>query len=496
MTVPSKFAAVVWQDTEYSPERFADLVARAAGGLARIGVGPGDGVGLVLRNCVEALVADQAVRRIGAYPVAVNWHDSPDEVAFVLRDAGVRVAVAHGDLWPAGVEVPVIGIPMADVDLPAGQVASWAELLAGPPYAGPRGSAETIIYTSGTTGRPKGVRKLPVTGEQRARARAMRDLLYGITDDARVLVVAPLYHAAPLQMAQHTIERGELLVLHERFDAERFLAAVEKYAITHTFLVPTMFGRVLGLPPAVRDAHDVSSLRFVLHAGAPCPPSLKRRMIEEWGPVVHEYYGSTELGPVSFATPADWCAHPGTVGRPLPGVGIAFLDPGSGLPGGTQPAELAVSTTAFGDFTYEGLPERRAELQAGAFVATGDVGYVEDGYLYLSDRVRDLVISGGVNLYPAEIEAVIQELPGVADCAVFGVPDDDLGEVLAALVEPSTMDPVRPDELARHFAARLGRLKHPRVVEFRDSIPREPNGKVRKRLLRAEFATRMGRRDD
>ena len=487
----TRFATVVWQGTEYSPDHVAGLVARAAGGLSRLGFSAGDRVGLLVRNCVEALVADQAARRIGAYPVAVNWHGSADEVSFVLRDAGVRVAVAHGDLWPASVDVPVIGIPNVD-----GQVASWAELLDGPPYEGPRGSAETIIYTSGTTGRPKGVRKLPVTAEQRARSRAMRDLLYGITDDARVLIVAPLYHAAPLQMAQHTIERGELLVLHERFDAERFLAAVEEHAITHTFLVPTMFGRILGLPPEIRDAHDVSSLRFVLHAGAPCPPALKQRMIDEWGPVVHEYYGSTELGPVSFATPADWCTRPGTVGRPLPGVELAFLDPGTGLPGGRQPAELAVSTTAFGDFTYEGLPERRAELQAGDFVATGDVGYVEDGYLYLSDRVRDLVISGGVNLYPAEVEAVIQELPGVADCAVFGIPDDDLGEVLAALVEPSTLDPVRPDELTRHLAARLGRLKHPRVVEFRDSIPREPNGKVRKRLLRAEFAARRGHRDD
>lgn len=483
-------AALTWGDQCYEGPALGELVARVSGGLAGLGVSPGDRVALILRNGLEMVIADRAIRGLGAHPVPVNWHGTSEDISYVVSDSRCRVVIAHHDLWEPQDGVLTVVVGAAGGPGKDERSTTWSELArseSSAPATGPVQLGKSIIYTSGTTGRPKGVRKLPQTDEQRSRAGAMRDRLYGIHAGARVLMTAPLYHAAPLQMVQHTLERGQLVMLESGFDAEAFLRVVSRHGITHTFLVPTMFNRILALPEEVRGKYDVSSLEFVLHAGAPCPPSIKRRMIQLWGPVLYEYYGSTEMGPVSFSTSEEWLRHPGTVGAPLPGVDLAFISPVTGEPGAEQPAEIAVSMSAFGDFTYEGTPERRAELQCGDYVATGDIGFLRDGFLYISDRARDLVISGGVNLYPAEIESVIQELPGVADCAVFGIPDEDLGEVLAVVVQPAAVQPVSREELDRHVEARLGRLKRPRRVDFRERLPREENGKVKKRLLRNEF---------
>ena len=220
-------------------------------------------------------------------------------------------------------------------------------------------------------------------------------------------------------------------------------------------------------------------------------------MIEEWGPILFEYYASTETGPVTFCTSQEWLERPGTVGRPIEGVSLDFIDAATGELGGRPPAEIAVRNDSYPDFSYLNADESRAELQHGDHVATGDVGYTDDdGYLFVSDRVRDMIIAGGVNLYPAEIEAVIQELAGVADCAVFAIADDDLGEAVAAVVQPTTAGAVTVADIRAHVTSRLGKLKHPRVIELRESLPRQENGKIKKRLLRSEFERRLARAAD
>lgn len=492
---PRGFAAIGWRGSTLAGGQVGEFIERAAAGLASLGVRVGDRIGILLRNCPELLVVHQAVRTLGALPVPVNWHAADSEVAFVLDDCGASVVVAHSDFVRMVSDAPrdlvIVDREQGGRGRPRG--VHWNELLAhGRRTETPtNGARESIIYTSGTSGRPKGVRRLPASDAEHAAARLMRERLYGSAPTARLLIAAPLYHAAPLQFAQHVLAAGELVVIEERFDAEGYLRAIEEHQITHAFAVPTMFGRILALDDTTRHAYDVGSLSFVLHAGAPCPPSIKQRIIEEWGTIVHEYYGSTELGPVTFCDADDWLRRPGTVGRPLNGVDLAFYDSETGAPAVSTPAEIAVRNRVLPDFDYEGREAERRALQRDEFVATGDIGYLDDdGFLFVSDRARDLIISGGVNLYPAEIEAAIQELPGVADCAVFAVPDDDLGEVPAAVVQTSSG--LTADDVAEHLAAHMGRLKRPRAIEVCDVLPRQENGKVRKDQLRAAFVAARG----
>ena len=253
-------------------------------------------------------------------------------------------------------------------------------------------------------------------------------------------------------------------------------------------MVPTMFVRLLALPQEVRERYDISSLRWIVHAAAPCPVDVKRAMIEWMGPIVAEYYGGTETGPVTYCTSEEWLAHPGTVGRALPGAVVKILDEdGEELPPG-QSGEVYMWHSAWPDFTYEGDEEKRRSVERDGLVSCGDIGYLdEDGYLYLNDRASDMVISGGVNIYPAEIEACLLSLPGVRDCAVFGIPDEEFGEALAAHVEPHEGAQLSEEEVRAHVREHLASYKTPRVVEFSDSLPREDSGKIFKRRLREPY---------
>jgi long-chain acyl-CoA synthetase len=281
------------------------------------------------------------------------------------------------------------------------------------------------------------------------------------------------------------VRLAELLVLQSRFDPEDFLAAIARHRITHVYAVPTMFVRLLALAPEVRTHYDLSSLRFVLHAGGPCPASVKDQMIAWLGPVINEYYGSTEHGPLTFCSSTEWLAHRGTVGRAPPYVEISIQDDG-GVPVSVGIAgEILARNTANPDFTYHGREAERHELQRGELIKTGDVGYLDaDGFLYLCDRKRDVVISGGVNIYPAEIEGVLAVCPGVADSAVFGVPDPVFGESLMAIVQPRSGVSLDINAVRDFVAERLASYKVPGSIEIRDALPREESGKIRKRLLR------------
>ena len=478
-------------------EDLHDRALRAARGLLELGIGGGDRVALLLRNSIEYIEASIATVPLGASAVPINWHWRGEEIAHVLVDSGAKVLVVHADLWPAiASSVPealaVVLVPAdgdGSAELPDGAL-WWPDWLAeNEPWAQlPETAPSTIIYTSGTTGRPKGVVRTPGTDAQREALRELFGELFQLAPGERTVIPAPMYHSAPHVYVHGAAIRGMDMTIMTGFDAEEFLRIVAENRITVVQMVPTMFVRLLALPERVRSRYDLSSLRWVVHAAAPCPPEVKRAMIEWLGPIVVEYYGGTETGPVVFATSEEWLAHPGTVGRPLERAVVKILDAdGNELPTG-ESGEVYMWLDIVSDFTYEGDEEKRRGVERDGLISCGDVGYLDaDGYLYLNDRRSDMVISGGVNIYPAEIEACLLSLQGVRDCAVFGIPDEDFGEALAAHVEPHDGAQLTAEEVREHVRTRLAAYKTPRVVEFSDSLPREDTGKIFKRRLREPY---------
>jgi long-chain acyl-CoA synthetase len=494
------------------PELFGRAL-RAARGLHELGIGAGDRVALLLRNSIEFLESSIATVPLGASAVPINWHWRGDEIAYVLSDSGAKALIVHDDLYPAiAASVPAAvqcivvadesggSLPPArahaggaDGDRAAGTPAGalmWRDWLAAnePWQQPPESSPVSIIYTSGTTGRPKGVVREPAGEQQKERVQALISSLFKLEEGERTVIPAPMYHTAPNVYALAAATRGMDMTIMPKFDAEAFLQIVERHRVTTVQMVPTMFVRMLALPDEVRSRYDLSSLRCIVHAAAPCPPDVKRAMIEWLGPIVDEYYGGTETGPIVWCSSEEWLAHPGTVGRPLEGATVKILDAEDReLPAG-ESGEVYVRHEAWPDFTYEHDEQKRRAIERDGLVSCGDVGYLdEDGFLYLNDRRADMVISGGVNIYPAEIEACLQSLAGVRDCAVFGIPDQEFGEVLAAHVEPEAGAELGADDVRDHVRTRLASYKTPRVVEFSDSLPREDTGKIFKRRLREPY---------
>lgn len=487
--------------------------AQAASGLLDLGLGDGDAIALYLRNDIAFFEASLAAGLIGAYATPINWHFTADEAGYILRDCGARALLVHSDLWPMvaravpdGVTVFVVPTPaeiraayhLPDVPVAPGMT-SWADWVAAQqPLTGvvppPRAS---MIYTSGTTGRPKGVRRQRPTAEQAARQLDFGGRTYGLKPDGNTVALmnGPMYHSAPNAYAMLAARTGASIVLQPRFDPEELLALIERHRVTHMHIVPTMFVRLLKLPEAVKRRYDLSSLRWVIHGAAPCPPAIKRAMIDWWGPVINEYYGATETGITVWHSSAEALARPGTVGRVMDFAEVRVLDEnGVVLPPG-QIGEIYMRIPDLPDFTYQGADDKRREVGHEDLVTVGDVGWVdEDGYVFLCDRKRDMVISGGVNIYPAEIEAVLIGMPGVKDCAVFGIPDEEFGESLCAYVEPDDPgDAPAPSAIRGFLGERLAKYKLPRVVEIAASLPREDSGKIFKRKLRAPYWEAAGR---
>ena len=499
----------------------ADLQARAeraAAGFATLVIGRGDAVAIMLRNDFAFFEASAAIGQLGGYPVPVNWHYTVDEADYLFRNCGAKAIVIHADLLrgveaalPEGVPVLVVPtppeilaayqIPAEAAQVPAGRIA-WDDWLAGferrtPEVTDPPGA---MIYTSGTTGRPKGVCRLSPTPQQ-ALASAMTigtvfglDILNPGKEKVVSIIPGPMYHSAPNAYSGIAVRVGADIILQPRFDPEDMLRLIQEHRVTHIQMVPTMFVRLLKLPEEVRRKYDVSSLKFIVHAAAPCPIHVKRGMIEWWGPVINEYYGATETGAVVFCDSHEWLAHPGTVGKPMKDVRLRILDEaGNDVPQG-EPGDIYVRLTTGADFTYHGDEEKRRKAGKDGLIGVGDVGYQDkDGFVYLCDRRNNMVISGGVNIYPAEIEAELLKVPGVADGAVFGIPDDDFGEALCAVVQPApgvTLDAafVRA-ELGKHLA----RYKIPKTVTFQADLPREDSGKIFKRKLRDPYWEKAGR---
>ena len=480
--------------------------AQAAAGFHGLGVRKADSVALMLRNDVPFLEGTMGARILGAYPVPINWHLRGEEVAYILKDSGAKVLVVHSDLLrqikeivPPGLIVigvavdpdlvEAYGVDPAHAAAPAGTL-DWDTWLAGqPPWSQPpEAEVSSMIYTSGTTGRQKGVRRQAPTPEQYAQTVQQYCRVLGVGPDLRTIIPAPLYHSAPNAAGVLATQLGGFVVLMPKFDPEAFLALVEEHRITHVQMVPVMFIRLLKLPEEVRAKYDVRSLSYIVHAAAPCPPEVKKAMIEWWGPIIHEYYGSTEVGAVTFCNSEEALANMGTVGRAYESAIVKVLGAdGIELPRG----EIGTVYTRLPwvpDFTYQGDDAKRRSVEMAGLITSGDVGYMNDaGFLFLCDRANDMVISGGVNIYPAEIEAVLITMPGVRDCAVFGIPDDEYGEALAAVIQPQDGAALDAAAVIGYLKPKLAGFKIPRVVEFRADLPREDSGKLFKRKLREPY---------
>jgi acyl-CoA synthetase (AMP-forming)/AMP-acid ligase II len=420
-------------------------------------------------------------------------------MAYIIEDCDARVFVTSAYKRDQATQLTGLvgdGVALYMMDGTIGGYEAWEDALAAqPPTPLPEDRVEgrDMLYSSGTTGRPKGV-EVPLPGAPLGTAESIYMLnsgLFGATADSVYLSPAPLYHAAPLRFSMAYHRFGATVVVMERFDPVEALALIERYQVTHSQWVPTMFIRMLKLPAEVRERYDVSSLQVAVHAAAPCPVPAKEQMIEWWGPVLHEYYAGTEGNGFVYCDSAAWLEHKGTVGKALLGeVHIVGED-------GEECAVGEAGTVYFSgglDFSYHNDPEKTASArdpQGRGWTTLGDVGYLdEDGFLYLTDRKAYMIITGGVNVYPQEAENVLALHPKVADVAVLGVPDEDFGEEVKAVVQPVAMDEAGPElesELIAYCREHLADVKCPRTIDFRPELPRHPTGKLYKRLLKDEF---------
>ena len=481
--------------------------------LRRLGLHRGDHIAVLSGNTVAMLEIEAAAERTGLYFTLVSTHLTPNEIAYIVDNCRARVLFADASLADAA-QVAATRCPKLerrvvmrlDPAEPAAQ--DWESLetlVAGLP-ATPIGDEQFGIpmhYSSGTTGRPKGIlRPLPEMSMADSLVIVQfRQRLFGFREGMTYLSPAPLYHSAPQAAVSAALRIGATTVVMEHFQPEEWLALVERHRVTHCQMVPTMFHRLLVLPEEVRRRYDVSSLENVIHGAAPCPVPVKRAMIEWLGPIVSEYYGATEVNGFTHCTAQEWLARPDSVGRAVLGEIVVRDEEGKPCPAGVDGAIWFRGATAF-EYLGDPVGTRESQDEDGQMSTVGDVGHVdEEGRLYLTDRKSNMIISGGVNIYPHETESLLSTHPAVADVAVIGVPNEEMGEEVKAIVQPvpgRVPGPELAEELIAYCRARLAHFKCPRSVDFVDELPRMPTGKLHKRALRDRYlqgkanATRLG----
>jgi long-chain acyl-CoA synthetase len=485
---PGKPACIVPGERALTYGELHARSAQLANHLRASGLGQGDAMAILLENRAEYLVALWGAHRAGVSFVPINTRLKLAEVDYILDDSRAVALFASSatreliDRLTPRAELAVR--VSVDDDLPGFRALD--DVFVVQPATRPAGvtPGRDLMYSSGTTGRPKAV-DTAISGD----LDQVMAQLYAVTADDVYLSPAPMYHTAPSRTMFAMTQMGVTTVLMPRFDAREFLDLVERHRVTITQVVPTMFVRMLRLPDRVRAGADISSLRAVLHNAAPCPILVKEQMIDWFGPILYESYAATEGHGYTFCDSHDWLSHRGTVGRASLGTIHIVSDDGDELPPGQ------VGTVYFGGgfpFSYRNEPDKTAGTRDPRGWATvGDVGYVDgEGYLYLTDRKANMIICGGVNVYPQETENVLVSHPAVVDAAVFGIPDSDLGEVVKAvvqLVDPLAAGPDLAAELLDHCREQLASIKCPRSIDFSDELPREPNGKLLKRLLRDPY---------
>jgi long-chain acyl-CoA synthetase len=495
---PDMLAVVCPDGRETTYAELAAMANRYSHGLEAHGLSTGDSVAVLLPNGVELLAVYFAALQSGLYLVPINWHLVGPEVAYILGDSEAEVFVAHERFADAATHAADgAGVP-ASGRFAVGGVAGFRgldELGEGQPDTLPkdRTAGAPMQYTSGTTGRPKGVKR-PLTGgvpEEVAERLSLFFSLFGMRpfDDNVHICGSPMYHTAVLVWASTSVQVGHPAVLMDRWEPRQMLELIEGYRVTQSHMVPTQFHRLLSVPEDERKQYDLSSLRYMVHGAAPCPKEVKKAMIDWWGPVVIDYYAATEGGGTLIGS-EEWLRKPGSVGRAWPGSEIKiFDDDARELPAGE--IGTVYMRMAGSDFSYKGDADKTRKNRIDGFFTVGDVGYLdEDGYLFLCDRKSDMIISGGVNIYPAEIEAELSVHPKVADVAVFGIPHPDWGEEIKAVVQPAEgafAGDALTQELLEYAGQRLAKFKRPKSIDYVEQMPRDPNGKLYKRKLRDPY---------
>jgi long-chain acyl-CoA synthetase len=481
---------------------FAEFEARAnraAHLLRAAGLNRGDHIAVFMENSTRMLEIEGAAERTGLYYTLINTYLAPDEVAYIVTNSRSRVLFSSASRRPvaqaAAAKCPDLErILITCPDEPPAGWESYEAAIASYPSdpVADESLGAAMLYSSGTTGQPKGIlRDLPTMAPSEPLpvmefVRAM----FGFREGMTYLNPAPLYHSAPQASVSAALRLGGTTVVMEHFDAQQWLALVERHQVTHCQMVPVMFSRLLRLPEDVRAGYDTSSLECIVHAAAPCPVHVKQAMIDWLGPIITEYYGATEAHGFTFCDSAQWLAHPGTVGRPILGELLILDDDGQPCPTGVDGTIWFRGATAF---QYFQDPAKTAESRSsdGSASSVGDVGHVDaDGYLYLTDRRTYMIISGGVNIYPQETENLLSAHPAVLDVAVIGVPNEDLGEEVKAVVQLTDAESGSPElaqELIDYCRDRLAHFKCPRTVDFVAELPRYPTGKLYKRLLRDAY---------
>lgn len=472
------------------------------------GLQPGDHVALCLENSAHFLPAIWGAHYAGLYYTAMSSRLTTEEMAYIIDDCGAQAFVTSLHKAEQAAEL-ADQMPRVKVRLMLdGAIAGfdrYEETLSAQP-ASPldeeRVEGQDMLYSSGTTGRPKGVVTPPLNaplGEGADGVTGLAQLLFSADESTRYLSPAPLYHSAPLRFCRATHRLGGTVVVMEHFDPEQYLALIEQHQISFSQVVPTMFIRMLKLPDAVRAKYDLSSLQVVVHAAAPCPAEVKAQIIDWFGPIIHEYYAGTEGNGFVYCNSQDWLAHRATVGKAILGIVHIVGDDGEELAAG-EPGTVYFEGDLAATFEYHNDAEKTAgsrDPRGRGWSTLGDVGYLdEDGFLYLTDRKAYMIITGGVNVYPQEAENVLAMHPKVNDVAVFGVPNDDFGEEVKAVVEPASMaeaGPALAQQLIAYCKEHLADVKCPRTIDFRPELPRHPTGKLYKRLLKDEYWADAGR---
>ena len=463
----------------------------------KLGLKAGDGIAIFMENNIEFLPICWAAQRSGLYYTCVSSRLTAGEVEYIAKDCNAKIVFASHGLAKTASEVAQL-LPQVKFFSVGGAIPgceSWEEAAAKMPKS--RIADETagtdMLYSSGTTGRPKGVR-LPLSGlpiDAPSPLGGIVQMLFGLNENSVYLSPAPLYHAAPLRYCMTIHRLGGTVIVMEHFEAEQALKDIERYKANASQWVPTMFVRMLKLPEDVRLKYDVSSMKSAIHAAAPCPIEVKRKMIEWWGPVIHEYYAGTEGNGFCYVNSTDWLKHPGTVGKSLLGEVHICADEGKEVPVGEEGTIFFASPT---QFEYHNDKKKTAESRHPDhpdWSTLGDVGKLDvDGFLYLTDRKAFMIISGGVNIYPQETENILIGHPAVADVAVIGVPNEDFGEEVKAVVQParwSDAGPALAEELMAYCRERLSPIKCPRSIDFEQELPRHATGKLYKRLIRDRY---------
>lgn len=462
-----------------------------------LGLKTGDGIAVFMENNIRYLEICWAAQRSGLYYTCISSRLTAAEAEYIVRDCGAKAFVAsHGLAAVAAAIAPHLdGVALLAVGGAIPGFASYEEATAAEPSVpiADESAGADMLYSSGTTGRPKGVRH-PLEGlpiDAPSALSGLAALLFGLNENTVYLSPAPLYHAAPLRYCMTIHRFGGTVILMEHFDAEATLKYIELYRVTASQFVPTMFVRMLKLPQEVRAKYDVSSLKSAIHAAAPCPIDVKRKMIEWWGPVLHEYYAGTEGNGFCYVSSADWLAHPGTVGKSLLGEIHICGENGEEVPVGEEGVIYFGGGTTFEYHNDEKKTAESRHPHDSTWSTLGDVGKVDaDGYLYLTDRKAFMIISGGVNIYPQEAENLLVGHPKVMDAAVIGVPNEEFGEEVKAVVQPvhwHDAGPALAEELIAYCREHLSPIKCPRSIDFDPELPRHATGKLYKRLIRDRY---------